>query len=148
MPTGDTDSEDLAAEANRLYWESDRSVNQIADDLQMSKGSLYELVEPRPAGIRCPECGEEMAYPNRTARDRGFLSCPSCGFEEEEKELPGGGWHGTSDRTGGGAVVVTPEAVREARDAPRREALTRIVAGTALLGVAAGIAIATFLRRR
>lgn len=147
MPTADNEPENLAAEVNRLYWESDRSVNQIAEDLRMSKGSLYELVTPRPAAMPCPECGEEMAYPNRTARDRGFLTCPSCGFEEEEEEVPGG-WQETADRTGGGAVVVTPEAMREARDAPRRQALTRIVAGTALLGVAAGLVIATFLKKR
>lgn len=147
MATGDTESEQLAAKANRLYWDSDRSVNQIADDLSMSKGSLYEVVEPWPAGVSCPRCGEEMTYPNRTARDRGFLDCPECGFEEEESEVESA-WSERAGRTGGGAVVVTPEAVREARSEPGRSALTRIVAGTALLGVAAGIAIALVLREK
>lgn len=146
MATGDTES-DRIAEVNRLYWDSDRSVNQITDDLAMSKGRLYEVVEPRPAGVACPRCSEEMAYPNRTARDRGFLNCPSCGFEEEESEVEGV-WSEEGGRTGGGAVVVTPEAVQEARSKPRSTALTRIVAGTALLGVAAGITIATILRKR
>lgn len=147
MATGDTES-DRIAEVNRLYWDSDRSVNQIADDLSMSKGALYEVVEARTAGLPCPRCGEEMVYPNRTARDRGFLNCPSCGLEEEESEVHEG-WQEAAGRTGGGAVVVTPEAVRDAREDPgRRQALTRVLAGTALLGMAAGIVIATVLRRR
>lgn len=147
MATEDPESAELATKANRLYWDSDRSVNQITEDLAMSKGSLYEVVEPRPAGMACPRCAEEMAYPNRTARDRGFLNCPACGFEEEESELEEA-WSERGGRTGGGAVVVTPEAVQEARGKPRSSALIRIVAGTALLGVAAGITIATILRKR
>jgi len=34
--------------ANELYWGSDRSVNQIADDLDLSKGALYEMIRPSP----------------------------------------------------------------------------------------------------
>lgn len=141
------DADALAAQANRLYWDSDRSVNQIADDLGVSKGALYDVVRPRDAGLPCPRCGEELVFPNRTAREKGFLTCPACGLEEEEEEVQTA-WDAASGRTGGGAVVVPPEAVREARDRPRKEALTRLLAGTALLGVAAGIVLATFLRKR
>lgn len=146
MATGDTEDHQLAQEANRLYWDSDRSVNQIADDLGMSKGTLYDVVEPRPAGVACPHCGQEMSYPNRTARDRGFLDCTACGFEEESQVEEA--WSERGGRTGSGAVVVTPEAVRRARSSERHTALTRIVAGTALLGVAAGVAIAMVLREK
>ena len=147
MATGQTEDHQLAQEANRLYWDSDRSVNQIADDLGMSKGTLYDVVEPRPAGVACPRCGREMSYPNRTARDRGFLDCPGCGFEEEEGQVEEA-WAERGGRTGSGAVVVTPEAVQRARRGQESSALTRIVAGTALLGVAAGVAIAMVLREK
>lgn len=139
--------DELATKVNRLYWESDRSVNQIASDLSVSKGTLYDLVDPLPAGLPCPKCGEEMTYPNRTARERGFLDCPACGFEEEEGEIQEV-WHEAAGRTGGGAVVVTPEAMRQAREEPDRETLYRVVAGTALLGVAAGIVITTLLKKK
>lgn len=147
MASNETDSERLRSEANRLYWDSDRSVNQIAEDLGVSKGSLYEVVRPRSAGLPCPRCGEEMVFPNRTAREKGFLSCPACGLEEEEAEVQGA-WDDAAGQTGGGAVVVPPEAVRDAYARPRKEALTRLLAGTALLGVAAGIVLATVLKRR
>lgn len=147
MANGDPNQDELSTDVNRLYWESDRSVNQIASDLSVSKGTLYELVDPRPAGLPCPRCGEEMTYPNRTARERGFLDCPSCGFEEEEGEIQDV-WHEAAGRAGGGAVVVTPEAMREARESPDRESLYRILAGTALLGVAAGVVITTLLRKK
>ncbi len=64
--------------ANELYWGSDRSVNQIADDLDLSKGALYGIIEPESAGVGCPRCGEEVAYANRTAKDRDMLDCPEC----------------------------------------------------------------------
>jgi predicted DNA-binding protein YlxM (UPF0122 family) len=43
--------------ANELYWGSDRSVNQIADELDLSKGALYGMIRPLPAALACPECG-------------------------------------------------------------------------------------------
>lgn len=142
-----TNSDDgLAPRANELYWDSDVGVNQIAEDLGISKGSLYDMVRPLPSGLPCPRCGEEMVFPNRTARERGFLSCPDCGLEEDEESVQAA-WSETTGRAGGGAVVVPPEAVRRAREGSDREDLRRILAGTALLGVAAGIAIATFVRR-
>lgn len=141
-------SEDqIAPEANRLYWNGDISVNQIADDLDISKGHLYELINPLPSGLPCPRCGEEMVFPNRTAREKGFLTCPACGLEEEEDEVQDA-WAESAGRKGGGAVVVPPPGMAESRKEPDRDRLTRIVAGTALLGVAAGIAVATWLRRR
>lgn len=146
--TGSQSSDDrLAPEANRLYWDSDVSVNQIAERLEISKGRLYEMVRPLPSGLPCPRCGEEMVFPNRTAREKGFLTCAACGLEEEESEVHGA-WSETAGRTGGGAMVVTPEAVQRARKESGSDRTTRIVAGTALLGLAAGIAVATWLGRR
>lgn len=84
-------SEEVVARANELYWHSEVSVNGLARELDLSKGMLYEILAPLPAGLPCPlPCpndGEDMSYTNRTARDRGFVSCASCGFEDEEEQV-------------------------------------------------------------
>lgn len=120
----------LAKRANSLYWDSDASVNDIADDLDLSKGSLYALIEPRGSSLACPDCGSELEYPNRTARERGFLTCGSCGLEEEEEVIRA--------LAGDGAPVGGSLS-----DADRH----RILWATALLGAAAGIMIARWIRR-
>jgi transposase-like protein len=79
----DTHDPELKEKANTLYWESDESVNEIADALELSKGSLYALVEARPTDQPCPECGATLEFPNRTARDKGLVTCPECELEEE-----------------------------------------------------------------
>lgn len=74
-------------EANRLYWETDDSVNGIAEALGISKGRLYDLIEPLATELVCPDCGGGLAFPNRTARDRGLVVCDVCGFEGDRDEL-------------------------------------------------------------
>ncbi len=146
-------------EANHLYWESDQSVNQIGETLDLSKGVLYGLISPLPAGLPCPGCGEEMAFPNRTARDKGFLVCPDCGMEEEaaavltfwdgkgESELmdPSGEPRALARRAGEAMQkAVASGKERVSNLTPRG----RVVAGTALLGVAAGLFFGAYLRKR
>ena len=121
----------LAERANTLYSESDASVNDNAEGLDLSKGSLYGMITPRPAGIGCPECDAELEHPNRTAREMGFVTCPACGLEEEE------------------AVVLTL-----AGDPAPAEAVglgyggsSRALWGTVLLGAAAGILLVRWARR-
>lgn len=121
----------LAERANSLYWDSAASVNDIADELELSKGSLYAMIEPRGAGLACPDCGAELEYPNRTARERGFLTCGACGLEEDEATVR------TLIGEGGRALTHAPG------DADHR----RILWATALLGAAAGILIARWVRR-
>ncbi|MFP3948322.1 MAG: hypothetical protein ACLFWG_06300 [Longimicrobiales bacterium] len=143
MAAADSESPALRKKLNRLYWSSDRSVNQIADDLGISKGTLYEVVEPAGSGLGCPDCGEQLVYPNRTARDRGSLDCPGCGVELDQEEVDDGfedGGDSRHERSGG---VPYPASMRQ----EGRDALTRIVAGTALLGVAAGIVLVKVLRK-
>jgi hypothetical protein len=41
-------SEKTLEAANELYWGSEKSVNQIADELDLSKGALYGLIRPLP----------------------------------------------------------------------------------------------------
>jgi predicted RNA-binding Zn-ribbon protein involved in translation (DUF1610 family) len=122
----------LVEDANRRYWSSDASVNQIAEEMGLSKSSLYGMIEQLHSGLACPECSSELVFPNRTARDRKLVNCPACGFEGSADEA-------TEPAGAGGAV--------EKRHAPTA-ATTRVVAGTALLGLAAGIVIGAAFRRR
>jgi predicted RNA-binding Zn-ribbon protein involved in translation (DUF1610 family) len=130
--------------ANELYWGSELSVNQIADEMDVSKGMLYELIHPEPAGLVCPACAQELVYANRTARDRSLLACTHCGWEgdEEEAEL------GVGD-----ASVVLPEGAGEGDAAPTPPVeddpgRRRFVLGGALLGAAVGLAFVLWSRRR
>jgi len=83
------DSEEkLARKASARYWESDESVNGIAEKLGISKGRLYDLLRPLPVEGSCPKCGEAPpVYLNRTARDREQASCLVCGWEGELEAL-------------------------------------------------------------
>ncbi|MYE15589.1 MAG: hypothetical protein F4Y07_03810 [Gemmatimonadetes bacterium] len=80
-------SDEVVTKANELYWHSEESVNQLARELDLSKGTLYEILAPLPADLRCPHNDGDLSYPNRTARDRGFVSCATCGFEDEEDQV-------------------------------------------------------------
>lgn len=70
---------ETSAELNRLYWDSDLSVGDIADRLDLSRRALYDGIEPRPAGAPCPDCGEGLVFRNRTAQENGEAECPECG---------------------------------------------------------------------
>jgi len=146
-------------DANRLYWESEESVNQIGETLGLSKGVLYGLISPLPAGLPCPGCGDEMVFPNRTAREKGFLECPECGMEEEEAAVQAY-WESEAE-TDEGLAFGGPKAlanragraVQHAMDSGKDRVTNltprgRIIAGTALLGAAAGLILGAYLRRR
>jgi hypothetical protein len=159
MPENNSDHDALYEEANRLYWESEESVNHIGEVLGLSKGVLYGLIAALPAGLPCPECGEEMVFPNRTARDKGFLACPECGKEEEEGAVQAF-WEGRADDAPDEESGEPRALARRAGDAVQRAVNTgrervtslsptgRVVAGTALLGIAAGIVLGVHFRRR
>jgi len=159
MSSEHPDHDALFEEVNRLYWESDQSVNQIGESLDLSKGVLYGLIAALPAGLPCPKCGEEMVFPNRTARDKGFLACPECGMEEEEGAVRAY-WEGKDEPgevEGGGEPTAL---ARRAGDAVQKAMITgkervsqltprgRLIAGTALLGVATGLVLSAYLRKR
>jgi hypothetical protein len=153
------DHDALYEEANRLYWESDQSVNQIGEALDLSKGVLYSLIAALPAGVPCPNCGEEMVFPNRTAREKGFLACEECGMEEEEAAVRSH-WEDEGELPEAESPEETRPLARRAGDAVQKAVETgkervsslsprgRVIAGTALLGVAAGIVLGTYLRKR
>ena len=131
MTVGPTE---LAKVVNRMYWDSDESVNRIAERLDLSKGALYGMIEPAPADGACPDCGAPLSFGNRTARDRGLAECVGCVLDEEPADQ-------VPSRV---LAAQDPElaAVRE----PRRWS-GRTVAGSLLLGVVAGVLIARLLRR-
>ena len=128
--------------ANALYWESQQSVNQIADEMDLSKGMLYGLIQPIGAGLPCPRCSFEMEYANRTARERGFLKCPSCDFEQDKDQV--GSKLQDADATGRhGEMLVTPGPA-----GPYRRPRDPLLVGVGLLLVAAGIWLFRGLPRR
>ena len=159
MSNNTPDQDALSQEANQRYWDSDESVNHIGETLGLSKGVLYGLLEPLAAGLPCPNCGEEMVFPNRTARDKGFLECPECGLEEEEAAVQVF-WE--EEEAGGTLTLpIQPRGVaRKAGEAVQRAVETsrervqgmtprgRIIAGSALLGAAAGLILGTYLKKR
>ena len=144
METADITAE-AVDRANELYWGSDHSVNQIADELDLSKGALYGLIRPLVVGRGCPECGEEVAFSNRTAKDRGRLDCPGCewkGVLEETVDL------GIAEAGDGGGKARTPARRRSALPDGLDSERLRTMAGGALLGAAVGLALVLWARRR
>jgi hypothetical protein len=67
-----------AAEANRLYWETEDSVAEIAERLEISRRALYEAVEPLPTDNVCSTCGGPLLFENRSARTAGESFCAVC----------------------------------------------------------------------
>ncbi|CAN5632731.1 hypothetical protein BH23GEM9_BH23GEM9_05750 [soil metagenome] len=116
--------EELAVEANRLYWEGEDSVADIAEQLQLSRRALYEMVEPLPTGTDCEVCGGPLMYENRSGRAAGHAVCAIC------------------DETG--AVEEQDAATSSAgTDAIEAEERALLVGGAALAGAAIG-ALVTF----
>lgn len=132
MTVGPTE---LAKVVNRMYWDSDESVNRIADRLDLSKGALYGMIEPAPADGTCLDCGSSLSFGNRTARDRGLAECAACALVGDPTDQ----------------ATSTELAPHTPRLAPIREPRVwsgRALAGSLVLGVVAGVLIARLLRRR
>jgi len=133
--------QEAAAAANELYWGSERSVNQIAEQLDLSKGALYGMIQPLPRGLGCPVCGEEVVSANRTAHERGVLSCAQCAWKGDEDETVA---------VGGEQAMTLPVYAEEDEvtvPTPLDLGRARTLAGGALLGAAAGLALVLWTRR-
>ena len=87
MSSGHPDQDALYEEANRLYWESDQSVNQIGEALDLSKGVLYGLIAALPAGLPCPSAGRRWS--SRTGRPgkKGSSPAPSAGWKRKRRRF-------------------------------------------------------------
>jgi len=139
------------------------------EELDLSKGALYEMIRPLTAGMDCPACGTEVVHSNRTAKERARVDCPGCGWDGTEDEAV------QSDprtRVRSGATRRAPSAPgpRQPAHAPDDDlypeddfdvtaplparatsgeaATRRLVTGGALLGAAVGLALVIWARRR
>jgi hypothetical protein len=150
---------------NQLYWDSGRSVNQIADKLDLSKGALYGVIRPQPSGLGCPLCGAEVGYSNRTAKERGSLECPTCawdgnvdeatGYVDEDAARHGHDHRGPHDPGGDAASASESEVYGEWNGlppAPPPSAFVapdlRTIATGALIGGVVGLVLVLWTRRR
>ena len=146
--------DDVAERANDLYWRSGASVNQLTRELDLSKGALYEIITPMAADLRCPCGGGEMAYSNRTARERGFVSCTTCGLEDEEEHVRD--YLEEQDSTSALELEAAGPGLPHSRTDPQTEALTeptprnleKLLVASALAGLAVGLVLGGLLRRR
>ena len=71
----------VLADADRLYWDTDTPVGEIAALLGLrptQKGTVYRLVGPRVG--ECPRCGYPQATIYSRGADAGAVSCPACGL--------------------------------------------------------------------
>lgn len=125
---------------NRLYWESDASVGEIADRLDISRRALYEGIEPLPAGTPCPDCGTELGFRNRTSAENREAECAGCGAEVELDGLPDRGEPEIEQEHRAGALSPTARRVPEAVSAP-------LLGAALILGMAVGAALAYVLQR-
>lgn len=153
-PTIPPDSDDRALEARAhvLYWNSDRSVNSIADEMGLSKGRLYGLIRPLSAGRTCPECQSDLVFENRTARDRDEAACPMC----DGAKIPltaSGAPTGDSRAARFASGPASGSAAGEGRPGRATDGpallggeTSGVVAGL-LVGAAAGLLLGRFLRR-
>lgn len=69
---------EAAAEANRLYWETELPVGEIAARLDLSRRALYESIRPVPAEGSCAACGGTLEYTKRSNRLQGLPTCSKC----------------------------------------------------------------------
>ena len=135
-------------QANALYWESNRSVSQIADEMEVSKGMLYELIRPLPSGLPCPRCSSDMEFSNRTARERGLVTCSSCRFEDAEDAVRAA-WTSKAAAEPSGKLVVTPQPRprRLLPTPPDLPARSPLMVGAGILLIATGIWLFSRLRK-
>lgn len=124
------------AEANTLYWNSDASVGEIANQLGISRRALYDVVEPKTTDVPCPECGTTTVFANRSALAAGLARCPSC---ETETAIPAA----RAERV---AIANDPPAA-PAENGTSRTSSHVTLGGAALVGAVVG-AIATLILTR
>ena len=140
-----TADEQGTAEANRLYWDTETSVAEIADQLDLSRRALYGAVRPLPTGVACARCGGELQYENRSARKSGQATCLACGSTEHVDEEV------VDDSVRPPLAVVAGDPHRDGRGDMREPDLRHravVLGGASIAGVALGTFAALFATRR
>lgn len=134
--------QDTQRELNRMYWDSDASVSEIAERLDISRRALYEGIEPRPAGRPCPECGAPLSFRNRTALESGEAECAQCGYETE-LAAPDDRGNGTGpvEEHGSDGGETRSRALPDAGSGP-------VLGGAFVSGLALGAVVTYLLQRR
>jgi hypothetical protein len=150
----------LVAEVNRLYWETDQPVTELAERLGISRRTVYDMIVPRPVEEPCPECGGPLTYASRSARLSGEALCGLCGRTQDItllRELSNASRAPLPAEEERAVALTTrphtaPVPVRPAhvRPVPRRPSptLTTLLVGTLLLTVLAALLIPAPTRRR
>lgn len=132
----------LAVEANELYWHSTRPAGRLADELGISRSKFYALIEPLRLEIACEKCGAPLTFNSRTDREAGRGRCSGCGavVDVAPEALEA---HGASAVEPGEGTEVTPLSPSADEGFGARELWL-----TAFAGVAAGMAVTAWWRRR
>ena len=145
MPEVHESESSIGETINELYWDSDRTVDEIVDHLGIGRNTLYSSVRPQPAGASCPDCGEDLVFTNRSNRTSSSATCGSCDLEvtlpEVGGENAGAGSHGDGSRLPGGSWSRWRDDL--AAVAPERAAM---IGGAAALGVVLGAVAARAVR--
>jgi hypothetical protein len=147
-PPPDIDS--VPERANRLYWESETRVDDVAGQLGISRNALYAAVRPIRAGVMCAGCGGAMEFANRSRRAAGEASCAECGATARVDP-------GAAPGPAPVAELPAPEKEEGAADRLRRfrgdlaavpPERAALIGGAAALGVAVGAVAVRAARRR
>lgn len=130
-------------DANQLYWETDASVAEIADQLTISRRALYDAIEPRPAGVTCTQCEAGLVFRNRTAAERRRAECLECEIEVALETVVGG-----AAATGQAESARRPPRPTPVRVPESASGHGAAVGGALLVGIALGAAAGYLLRQR
>ena len=143
MPVTDSTPDTTNERVNELYWESDRTVEEIVKELGVSRSALYSAVRPQDAATECPECGDAMVYTNRSNREAHTATCPGCATEAPAGDAPVAESSRSADRAPSGALAFSRWRGQLAAVPRERVAM---VGGAAVLGIMAGAFAARAVR--
>jgi len=139
----EANSSRLAAQANEMYWHTSRPAGRLADELGISRSKFYALIEPLQLDLTCSECGAPLTFNSRTDREAGRGRCSQCGAVADVAP------QALAEEAGAGAGAGTPTREESAPATPGADSYgVRELWLTAIAGVAAGMAITAWWRRR
>ena len=69
----------VVAELDRLYWNTDLTVGDIAELVGLPATGLNRHASPLPADVRCYLCRNELAFTSRSQRSEQRVRCYACG---------------------------------------------------------------------